>query len=126
MWGVRGSPGGVVHPTVSVPGGPYPVPASTWRAGRVLLALPPKAGVARMTYTEEDMRGRRSPDGRRGPGNVYGERPALPSGKKGKKSQKSRRPPDPWQAKTAVIVGAVLMVLSGFVVVGGKIFTSLA
>ena len=79
-----------------------------------------------MTYTEEDMRGRRSPDGRRGSGNVYGERPALPSGKKGKKGKKSQRPPDPWQAKTAVIVGAVLMVLSGFVVVGGKIFTSLA
>jgi LCP family protein required for cell wall assembly len=75
-----------------------------------------------MTYTEQDARGRPSPDGRRGSGSVYGERPVL----KGKKNRKSNRPPDPWQAKTAVILGAVLMVLSGFVVVGGKIFTSLA
>jgi LCP family protein required for cell wall assembly len=76
------------------------------------------------TYTEQDGRARRGPAGGRGSGTTKnGGRKS--GGGKGKPPAKIR-PKDPRQYRVMVIVGAVLMVLSGIVVVSDRVFRSIA
>jgi LCP family protein required for cell wall assembly len=82
------------------------------------------------THTEHDASANRGPEARRGSGpgrsgGIYGKGSGGKGGKPNDDGGKAR-PKDPRQYRVMVIIGAVLMVLSGVVVVGDKVFSSIA
>jgi LCP family protein required for cell wall assembly len=90
------------------------------------------------TYSEQDARANRGPADRRGSGTYRsGGGKSKGKGSKPKGSGRNRyddpdnpntaiRPKDPRKYRLMVIIGACLMVLSGFVVVGDRVFRSIA
>jgi len=83
------------------------------------------------TYTEQDARANRGADGR-GSGTYRSANSKRPEGSGRKRGNDpddpstALRPKDPRKYRVMVIIGACLMVLSGFVVVGDRVFRSIA
>jgi polyisoprenyl-teichoic acid--peptidoglycan teichoic acid transferase len=80
------------------------------------------------TYTEQDAQAGRGPAGRRGSGTYRSGGRKSKGGKRKDDGHdgSSVRPKDPGKYKAMVIVGAILMVISGIVVVGDRVFRSIA